>query len=151
MAQQPPRTGDTVDHGPRLGELVVVQEPLLGIVRRSAREQPDVGFALEVDLANEALELEEPQRQVLLALQIRIPFEGGPAQAEKRLPGVVVVNEVQLGVEDELAAQVVGAIGPSGRIGGLGRVDGEHQSVQGVQRHEGRRHSAARAQEPPAA
>jgi hypothetical protein len=74
-------------------------------------------------------------------------LRGVPRQAGDALERVVVAHEVQLVVEDELAAQRVAPRGGRLRLLRLRPADVEQRPEDLVHRQEGRGHAAARAQE----
>jgi hypothetical protein len=60
-------------------DLIVAQEPPVRIVERRAREQLEIGLAVEADLLEEVVEAVPVQRQAHVLEHVRVPVLGGEA------------------------------------------------------------------------
>lgn len=100
---------------------LVGQEPIGGVVSRRARENADLGIAVEVDFFQEVGELQLLKRCLVIAVLLRHPFlHAVIPETYQAFEREALVDEVQLVVEDELIAKRRRALfGPRG-IGGFG-------------------------------
>ncbi len=107
-----------------------------------ARDQRDLGVAVEEDLLEIVVELEVLDR-LRLADQLGIParFADRLALAHEGLDAGVVTQEVGVHVHDELVFERIGALLRHRRGRGLGLAHFEDRSVDLVHRHEARRHA----------
>ena len=132
-----------VDPIARRNRHIVGQEPVLRNVGGRARDQRDLGVAVEEDLLEVVVPL-----QVLDGLRLvdqrRVPagFADRLALAHERLDARVVTQEMRVHVHDELVFERIGALLRHGGRRGFRFAHVEDRAEGVVHRHEGRRHAA---------
>ena len=116
------RAGELVHLGARLGLHLVGEEPVARLLGGRARDQRDLGVAVEEDLLEVVLEL-----QILeglgLARERRVPARLAHrlARAHEALEARVVAQEMRVHVHDELVRQRLRALVRQLGRRGLGR------------------------------
>jgi hypothetical protein len=147
VAQHAPVAGYGVDRLPCADDGVVRQEPVQGIVRRSAAQETDMGRALKKNLLDEVFELEgfEVQRIVVNG---RVPVVRGIfAQLDQPGKAEVLVHVMELVVKDELSGGPGRVFRSRGRIGSLGLVHEKMGSVDHVHGQKSRGQTGSGAEE----
>ncbi len=148
VGKHAPRAGQIVHFRARIRLHFVGKEPVARLLRSRARNERDLGVAVEVDFLEVVRELEVFER-LRLADQRRVPagLAHGFARAhEIRQPGVVA-QEVRVHVHDELVGEGPGALVRHVRRRGLGAAHAEVRAVDVVHRGERRRHAGSGLEE----
>ena len=144
--------GEAIHLGARLGLHLVREEPVARLLGARARDQRDLGVAVEEHLLEVVRELEILQG-LGLARERGVPprLAHRLARAHEALEARVVAQEVRVHVHDELIRQPLRALVRQLGRRGLGPARAEDRSIDVVHGDEGRRHARRRLEEAPSA
>ena len=144
--------GEAIHLGARLGLHLVREEPVARLLGARARDERDLGVAVEEHLLEVVRELEIFEG-LGLARERRIPagLAHRLARAHEALEARVVAQEVRVHVHDELVRQPLRALVRHLGRRGLGPARAEDRSIDVVHGDERRRHARRRLEEAPAA
>ena len=106
VRQHPPRTGNGIDGFASGRNLVVGQEEIGFVIDRRARQNDDIGIAVDEDFLDVVGELQPIQFD--FALHAGIPVCFGELRDGGNVGRVIVPHEMRLAIEDELLRQACG-------------------------------------------